>query len=270
VLTLDTQRVQLFQRSYEPEDGLEHNVNESDGWMLVLPYTPGGIRLERAGAILHDGPVRPGMARVVAPGERSAIAAHSRFEAARISLPRVTLTAAAESLGSLDEVAPVVGARQELRRLCPPLISAFQLRGQRRDLVVEGLATALVALILDHAPGPSAHAGLDDVQFADAVAFAEARLRSGLELDSWAEAVGLATTEFSRRFRRQTGMAPYAWFMDRRIDEAMRLLASTDHRIIDIALEMGFSSQSHFTDAFTRRAGIPPGRWRPSTGRGRP
>jgi AraC family transcriptional regulator len=53
--------------------------------------------------------------------------------------------------------------------------------------------------------------------------------------------------------------------MDRRIDESMRLLASTDQPIVDIALEMGFSSQSHFTDAFTRRAGIPPGRWRDAT-----
>jgi AraC family transcriptional regulator len=268
VLTLDPQPVRLFHRSYEPEDGLEHTVNDSDEWMLVLPYTTGAIRLERAGTIVHDGPVRPGMVRVVAPHERSAMAADSRFEAARISLPPATLTAVAETLGSLDEVAAVIGARQELRRLCPPLVSAFQLRGRRRDLVVEGLATALVALILDHASAPSAHPGLDDVQFAAAVAFAETRLSIGLELDNWAAAVGLATTEFSRRFRRLTGVAPYAWFMDRRIDESMRLLASSDLPIVDIALQMGFSSQSHFTDAFTRRAGIPPGRWRAATGRG--
>jgi AraC family transcriptional regulator len=227
----------------------------------VLPFTPGAIRLQRGDTVLHDGAVAPGMVRVVAPGERSAMAARARFQAARLSLPAAMLTAAARSLGAVAGSGAVLEARQDLRRLCPPLISALELRGRQRELVVDGLARALIALIVGRSAPPPV-GGLDDAQYASAVAFAEARLGEGVTLRGWADAVGMGVEEFARRFRRHTGVAPYTWFIDRRIDDARTRLAGGDMPIVEIALELGFSSQSHFTDAFTRRTGVAPGRWR--------
>ena len=120
----------------------------------------------------------------------------------------------------------------------------------------------LVGLILGAASASQPAGELHDDQYAAAVAYAETRLRSGIDLRDWAAAAGMAAPDFTRRFRRRTGTAPYAWFMDRRIDAAMHLLGTTDQPILDIALELGFSSQSHFTDAFKHRTGVAPGRWR--------
>jgi AraC family transcriptional regulator len=260
----DAYPVRLTQCRYEPGDGLKRTHNAGDDYLLVLPYTHGGIRLQRGDTVLHDGPVAPGMVRLVAPGERSAMAARSRFEAARLSLPAAMLTAATESLAPVEALGAVVAARQDLRRLCPPLLSALELRGRQRDLVVEGLAMALIALIVGRASARGRRSGLDDATYRTAVEFADTHLRDGLTLQGWSAAVGLGVGEFSRRFRSHTGVAPYRWYMDRRVDEAARLLAGSERPIVDIALELGFSSQSHFTDVFSRRTGLAPGRWRAS------
>jgi AraC family transcriptional regulator len=104
--------------------------------------------------------------------------------------------------------------------------------------------------------------GFDDGQFEAALAFARSRLSEHLDLAEWADSVKLSTSEFARRFQQHTGVAPYTWFMDRRVDEAKRLMTESKMSLVEIALDSGFCSQSHFTEAFRRRVGTSPGRWR--------
>jgi AraC-like DNA-binding protein len=57
--------------------------------------------------------------------------------------------------------------------------------------------------------------------------------------------------------------ATHVYVVERRIDEACRRLRSHRHEsIADVALSLGFSSQSHFTEAFRRRTGSTPRAWR--------
>ena len=39
-------------------------------------------------------------------------------------------------------------------------------------------------------------------------------------------------------------------------------MANSDMALVDIALDVGFCSQSHFTEAFRRIVGLSPGQWR--------
>jgi AraC family transcriptional regulator len=51
--------------------------------------------------------------------------------------------------------------------------------------------------------------------------------------------------------------------MQRRIERAKELLRSTPApSLCDISIALGFSSQSHFTEAFRRRVGTSPAHWR--------
>src|SRR5580658_4814066 len=54
---------------------------------------------------------------------------------------------------------------------------------------------------------------------------------------------------------------------ERRIEQAKRLLAETKRTLADIALELGFASQSHFTVSFCEVVGLPPNRYRRWFGR---
>jgi AraC family transcriptional regulator len=82
-----------------------------------------------------------------------------------------------------------------------------------------------------------------------------------------AQACRLSLSHFKRAFRRSTGMPPYRWLTERRIEHSKQLLAQSPPRALaDIALECGFSDQSHFTRTFARLAGATPGTWRRACG----
>jgi AraC family transcriptional regulator len=50
--------------------------------------------------------------------------------------------------------------------------------------------------------------------------------------------------------------------MQRRLDRAKELLASTDGSLCEIADICGFSSQSHLTTSLKQATGMTPHRWR--------
>jgi AraC-like DNA-binding protein len=60
-------------------------------------------------------------------------------------------------------------------------------------------------------------------------------------------------------------MPPHQFMTSRRVERAKELLLRTDHSLAEIALEVGFSSQAHFTDQFRRATGSTPHRYRKGT-----
>jgi AraC-like DNA-binding protein len=59
-----------------------------------------------------------------------------------------------------------------------------------------------------------------------------------------------------------TGTTPHKWFLDARIECAKLMLADRRRNLVDIALEAGFSEQSHFNRAFRAATGATPNAWR--------
>jgi AraC family transcriptional regulator len=93
-------------------------------------------------------------------------------------------------------------------------------------------------------------------------AFVDSHLGRDLNLDELAEAAGLSRRHFARSFHEQIGETPHRWLMQRRLDRAKELLASTDGSLCEIADICGFSSQSHLTTSLKQATGMTPHRWR--------
>jgi AraC-like DNA-binding protein len=87
-------------------------------------------------------------------------------------------------------------------------------------------------------------------------------LGSYLSLKDIAKECGLSVGHFSRAFRQSTGRSPHKWFLERRIGLALQLLAETNVSLAEVASQCGFADQSHLTNVFSRRVGIPPGTYR--------
>jgi AraC family transcriptional regulator len=87
-----------------------------------------------------------------------------------------------------------------------------------------------------------------------------------LRLAELAEEVGLSPMHFARQFRRRTGHSPHQYLMTRRIARLRGLLATTSHPLTDLSDELGFASQAHMTNAFTKTMGVSPGRYRRKIG----
>lgn len=85
--------------------------------------------------------------------------------------------------------------------------------------------------------------------------------------DSWesvrqaAQRVGMSREGYTRRFKRDCGLPPHAFWLLEKLNDARRLLRAGDS-IAGVAAETGFADQSHLGRCFRRAFGVTPGRYR--------
>lgn len=80
----------------------------------------------------------------------------------------------------------------------------------------------------------------------------------GITVEDVSVASGLSRYELSRQFKAAFGMSPHAWQLQVRIDRSKSLLKQ-GIPVGDVALELGFSDQAHFTRIFKKSTGYTPG-----------
>lgn len=90
----------------------------------------------------------------------------------------------------------------------------------------------------------------------------EANLQKEFSLRALAEAADMSEFHFSRLFKKATGHSPSQFFIRLRMARARQLLLETDRSIIDIGLDVGYSSPSHFSQVFKRQVGVTPSHYR--------
>ena len=89
--------------------------------------------------------------------------------------------------------------------------------------------------------------------------FIESRLTHGIPLTVMAQQAGISPFHFCRQFKRATGLSPHQFVLHRRVERAKLLLALDEAPPLSvIGVELGFVSQSHFTNVFRRITGDTP------------
>lgn len=161
----------------------------------------------------------------------------------------------------------VSGARDErVRCLLEPLCDELSARHPPSQLYVRGLAQALaVHLVRTYADaldnGRRSNA-LQAYKLRQVIDVMNARLGEAFSLPQLAQVAGLSVYHFSRLFKRATGLSPSQYFIRLRMARARQLLTETARSIIDIGLEVGYSSPSHFSQVFRREVGVAPSAYR--------
>jgi AraC family transcriptional regulator len=79
-----------------------------------------------------------------------------------------------------------------------------------------------------------------------------------LSLVQIAGVINISPTYFASLFKHATGISPHQYVIRQRVERAKLLLSKTDLMIADIALQVGFSSQSHLTQQFKRLTSMTP------------
>jgi AraC family transcriptional regulator len=131
-------------------------------------------------------------------------------------------------------------------------------------IFVESLATALaVHLIRNYSGGkpnaPETHrGGLAPRKLKTALEFINGHLDEDLSLSDIACEVGLSPFHFARGLKKETGLAPHQYLIEQRIKRAKELLTGTKLPIVEIAFQVGYNTQSHFTSVFRRHTGATP------------
>jgi AraC family transcriptional regulator len=88
--------------------------------------------------------------------------------------------------------------------------------------------------------------------------FIAEHLDGPLTVEQLARVAQLSPFHFARMFKQSTGQSPHLHILMQRIERARQLLAGTDTPLVEVAAEVGFCTQGHFTSVFHRYTGCTP------------
>jgi AraC-like DNA-binding protein len=90
----------------------------------------------------------------------------------------------------------------------------------------------------------------------------DALLPTRASLEDISSGFGLSPSHFARKFHRSTGLSLNRFMNRRRIGQSLGLLKTGRAPLAQLSLELGFSSQSHFTRLFSDLTGLTPYQFR--------
>lgn len=103
--------------------------------------------------------------------------------------------------------------------------------------------------------------GMDSFALA-ASRYIYAHLDEPAGLDAFAGHMKMSKYHFCRRFRQEFQCTPLEYIQRQKINKAKRLLIYTRLSIAEIACQLSFYDQSHFSRVFTQLTGVSPGKFR--------
>ncbi|GAA4616983.1 helix-turn-helix domain-containing protein [Actinoallomurus liliacearum] len=104
---------------------------------------------------------------------------------------------------------------------------------------------------------------------AETRAWALERLHEPLDLTRLARRAGMSVRTFTRRFRAETGLSPAQWLVRQRIEEARRLLETTDLPIDQVAGRAGLGTAASLRQHLHAAVGVAPAAYRRTFGAAR-
>jgi AraC family transcriptional regulator len=187
-----------------------------------------------------------------------------------ISLEKALFTRAAYDSFDLHkiELTPQFAAADPLiQQIGLALKAELESEGIGSRLYIESLSTTLcIHLLRQYAVSSTKIAtsveGLSGLKLRQAIEYINQNLEKDLTLAEIATAAGVSMYHFSRLFKQSTGYSPHQYVMNCRIETAKRLLAKTEEAIDQICRQVGFQSQSHFTNVFRKLIGTTPKAYR--------
>jgi AraC family transcriptional regulator len=140
---------------------------------------------------------------------------------------------------------------------------ALEADGAKSHLYAESMATVLSIHLLRHYSGrcyaiPDCSGGLPQHKLRHVIDFIIEHLAEDLSLSAIANEAGMSRYHFTRLFKQSTGLSPYQYVIQCRIEHAKILLCRGKMKISEVASLVGFADQSQFTRHFKRLLGITP------------
>jgi len=154
-----------------------------------------------------------------------------------------------------------------LEDLARRLLSEIRAEGFASRLYVESLANELVVHLLRHY---STARKIDDARsprlprykLDRATEYIDDHLRENLTLEEISQSLSMSPYHFAHVFKQTVGLTPHRFVTQRRMELAKALLRETLLSITQIAQQVGYSNQSHFSVVFHQCTGQTPSEYR--------
>jgi AraC family transcriptional regulator len=157
---------------------------------------------------------------------------------------------------------PVEAHGGALSNIALRIFSEFHARDSVSPLMIEGLALEFATLVMrEEAPAR----GRAPAWLRMTVDYLRAHALEEIRLEHLASAAGVHPAHLSRVFRKHYRCSIGQYVRALRVDLAARELAASHRPIAEIAAQLGFADQSHFSRVFLKAAGMTPARYRQLT-----
>lgn len=260
-------------RSFEERVREAAAVTPDDCYVIGITMRAMDVRLSVAGRTVLDGSVMPGTPLVAGPGEPARCLFRGPCDELHLYASNDMIVECAGDLPGRPSAE--LGCRFAptrdpfVERLAWTLLGADEIGGPTGQLYLDCIGVAIIARILGAtgggAPsGASKQSALPRWRLKRAIEYVEAHLDEPVRLADLSAAAGLTRMHFAAQFRAATGLRPHEYLLRRRIERAQQMLVATDMPVVEVALSVGFQTQSHFTTVFKRFTGQPPLAWRQS------
>ncbi len=251
-------------------------VSQVDTGCPVLGITlrPMDITLFAANKLIYSGHMPQGMIRVNEPGQPMRAIYRGGYDTLHLYIPKSVISECLEA-GYDGTAAPVLPLAPHLptpdpviERLGYALLRADDFGSAFGQCYADSLGLAIVARLLGRnvagslSGSSSPVTGLPRWRLKRAVDYIEAHLAEPIGLADVAASTGLTRMHFAAQFRAATGLRPHEYLLRRRVERAQQLLTATRLPLVEVALDVGFKTQAHFTTVFARIVGETPNAWR--------
>lgn len=210
------------------------------------------------------------------PGDVQVIPAHAPHRArwddaefVMVFVEPALIASLGQELWNCSSVAlpPRLRARDPLMRHIALTLNAELGAADAESLYIEALTRTLgfhlVREYAEQGAPPTSQSELPGYRLRRVTEYIRAHLREDITLADLADVADLSEYHFARLFKAATGTPPYQYVIAERMKEGRRLLRETNWPIAQVALAVGYESQSRFTTLFKRYAGgTTPGRFR--------
>lgn len=167
------------------------------------------------------------------------------------------------------EVVDFFGRDEILWPICLTCAALLTARVPGKSQRVAALTQLIAAHIVekytaDAGQAPAQRGGLAIRQLRKVEDHVTEHLSEEISIEGLAQLVELSSSHFAHVFKESTGMTPLQFVTRQRITHAQQLIRETSRSLIDVGLEVGYSSPSHFAQVFRRVVGVTPTEFRSS------
>lgn len=155
----------------------------------------------------------------------------------------------------------------QIEHLGMNLLAELTNEGLGGRLYVDSLANILAVHLLRNYSTLVPHTrtydgGLPEHQLKRVTDYIHDHLEQEIRLSDLAAQLDVSQYHFSRCFKQSMGMSPHQYLIQQRVERAKQLLDVSELSIADVALQCGFSSQSHLGQWFRKLSGVTPKAYR--------
>lgn len=157
----------------------------------------------------------------------------------------------------------VFGANAAIRQTFAATVADLLSTARQTPFAAAACVPPLAAAILE-APSARAAGAAQSALVLRAQTHITDHLRKTVDFEALAQSLGLTYRAFRYLFRKEVGLSPLQYQLERRLVRAKNLLASSDLPVREIADTLGFNSTWYFSHFFRRHARQSPAAYRKS------